>query len=233
MGYLMTVVFIHGSGGTGAVWKYQSEYFPEAVAITLPGRPDGEPCKDMSDAARWLHEYCAANKYSDLVLVGHSLGGGIALQFALDYPEALKGIVLVGSGARLRVHPDTLNALEGMLQTPDEFQNFFSDSWKKLPEEFSDAQRANAASLGPAPALTDMLSCEGFVVVAGLSDIKTPMLAIVGTEDVMTPPKYSRFMQERIESASIKVIEGGTHFVFAEFPNDVNKAIEIFLNSLE
>jgi pimeloyl-ACP methyl ester carboxylesterase len=59
------------------------------------------------------------------------------------------------------------------------------------------------------------------------------MLAIVGTEDVMTPPKYSQFMQERMESTSIKVIEGGTHFVFAEFPNDVNQAIETFLNTLE
>ena len=229
----MTVVFIHGSGGTGAVWKYQSEYFPEAVAITLPGRPDGEPCKDMSDAAHWLHEYCAANKYSDLVLVGHSLGGGIALQFALDYPEALKGMVLVGSGARLRVHPDTLNALEAMLKTPDEFQTFFSDSWKKLPAEFADAQRANAASLGPAPALNDMRICDGFDVVDRLSEIKTPMLAIVGTEDVTTPPKNSEFMQEKIENASINVIDGGTHFVFAEFPNDVNKAIETFLNTLE
>ena len=59
-----------------------------------------------------------------------------------------------------------------------------------------------------------------------------PVLAIVGTEDVMTPPKYSEFMRDRIEGASMKVIEGGTHFAFAEFPNDVNGAIEAFLNNL-
>ncbi len=40
-----------------------------------------------------------------MVIVGHSLGGRIALLYAFKYPEDLRGIVSVGSGVRLRVHP--------------------------------------------------------------------------------------------------------------------------------
>jgi pimeloyl-ACP methyl ester carboxylesterase len=228
----MTVIFIHGSGGTGAVWKYQSEHFPDAVMITLPGHPDGKPCLDMRSAAAWLHKQCTGNNYTELVLVGHSLGGGIALQFALDYPGVLKGMVLIGSGARLRVHPATLSALEGLLKTPDEFQNFFNDAWKKLPADFVEAQRASAEVLGPAPTLNDMRICDGFDVVDRLPEIKLPTLLIVGSEDVMTPPKYAEFMRDGIENVSLKLIEGGTHFVFAEQPEEVNEAIETFIATL-
>ena len=37
----------------------------------------------------------------------------------------------------------------------------------------------------------------------------------------MTPPKYSTFLEERMPNASARVIEGGTHFVFAEYPGEV------------
>ena len=42
------------------------------------------------------------------MLCGHSMGGGITLQYAVNYPDELKAIITIGSGARLRVHPDYL-----------------------------------------------------------------------------------------------------------------------------
>ena len=101
----MQLVFIHGSGGSELVWKYQTEHFPDAVAVTLPGRPDGEPLKTVPQASQWLKQQADANGWQDLVLIGHSYGGGIALQYALDYPDDVSAIIMIGSGGRLRVHP--------------------------------------------------------------------------------------------------------------------------------
>jgi pimeloyl-ACP methyl ester carboxylesterase len=48
----------------------------------------------------------------------------------------------------------------------------------------------------------------------------------------MTPPKYTKYLVDRIEGARAVIISGATHMVFAEKPEEVNKAIEDFLKSL-
>ncbi len=224
----MQLVFIHGSGGTGRVWKYQTEHFPGSVAVTLPGHPDGEPCESIEAATRWLRRELAGGP-GPLVLVGHSLGGGIALQYALDHADELAGVVLVGSGARLRVHPATLTALEQALDRPDSFAKMFAESFQKVAPEFAKELQEGSLAVGPAPFLADLRACDRFDVIERLGEIATPTLAIVGTEDVMTPPKYSTFLEERMPNASARVIDGGTHFVFAEYPDEVNRAIADFV----
>ncbi|MCG8590690.1 MAG: alpha/beta hydrolase [Proteobacteria bacterium] len=229
----MKLVFVHGSGGTGRVWKYQTEHFRGSVAVTLPGHPDGTPCESIEAATRWLRSELGNGASSEaLALVGHSLGGAIALQYALDYPAEVAGIVLVGSGARLRVHPATLKALEKSVAHPESFGKMFEDTFQKVSPEFAAELRARSVAVGPAPFLADLRACDRFDVVDRLGAISAPTLAIAGTEDVMTPPKYSTFLEERMPNASARIIDGGTHFVFAEYPDEVNQAIADFIASL-
>jgi pimeloyl-ACP methyl ester carboxylesterase len=84
----------------------------------------------------------------------------------------------------------------------------------------------------PAAFLNDLKACNAFDVMEALSTITVPVLAIVGDQDIMTPPKYTRFMVEKITGARSVIIPGGTHFVFAEKPAEVNQAIEGFVRSL-
>ncbi len=80
--------------------------------------------------------------------------------------------------------------------------------------------------------LNDMLCCDRFDIMDQVHEIKLPTLAICGSEDIMTPPKYTKYLASKIEGARYVIIEGGTHMVFAEQPEVVNKAIEDFLNGL-
>ncbi len=226
------LVFVHGSGGTGLVWKFQTDHFTDSVAVTLPGRPDGKQLETIKEATNWLKALVDQEGWRDIVLIGHSLGGGIALQYALDYPDDLKSIISVGSGARLRVHPDTLAEMEGMLDNPDEFAATMIERYQKVEPSFAAELRAKGAETGPAPFYYDLLACDKFDVIGRLGEIQTPTHCIVGTEDVMTPPKYSEFLCDRITNASMTVVDGGTHFVFAEYPAQVNQAITKFLDNL-
>ena len=115
----MHLIFIHGSGGSKESWQHQTEYFTNSEAIDLPGHPDGAPFSTIDGYAKWLNGYINKNGYRDVVLAGHSLGGGIVLSYALQYPGELKGMILVGSGLRLRVHPMFLNTLEKAIDDPD------------------------------------------------------------------------------------------------------------------
>jgi pimeloyl-ACP methyl ester carboxylesterase len=228
----MQLVFIHGSGGSALVWKYQTEHFADAVAVTLPGRPEGEPLKTVPEASQWLKQQVDANGWQDLVLIGHSYGGGIALQYALDYPDDVKAIISVGSGGRLRVHPDTLQFMKELIDNPEGYPASLDESYQKVDPAFAAALRERAIAQGPAAAYYDLMACDQFDVMERLAEIKVPLHAIVGTEDVMTPPKYSEFMCKNMTDADMTVIEGGTHFVFAEQPDAVNQAIEAFLARL-
>ena len=228
----MQLVFIHGSGGSALVWKYQTAHFVDAVAVTLPGRPDGEPLKTVVEASRWLKQQVDAHGWQDLVLIGHSYGGGIALQYALDYPDEVKAIVSVGSGGRLRVHPDTLEFMKDLTDNPDGYPASLEESYQEVDPGFAAELRARAIAQGPAAAYYDLMACDQFDVMERLGEIKVPLHAIVGTEDVMTPPKYSEFLCKIMSDADMTVIEGGTHFVFAEQPEAVNAAIEQFLTRI-
>jgi pimeloyl-ACP methyl ester carboxylesterase len=232
----MQLLFIHGSGATGSVWRYQLTAFADSIAIDLPGRPDGEFCTSIEGAVDWLKAYVDNHinneGTTDLVLVGHSLGTAIALQYAIQHPDDLKGMVLIGGGARLRVHPDTLDFLERAIDEPDIFPQMFVDSWQQVPEDFSSDLRKEALALGPAVYLNDMKSCDAFDVIAHLPEISTPTLAITGTEDIMTPPKYAEFLRDRMTNCEAVFIDGGTHFVFGEFPAPVNDSIQGFLDKI-
>jgi pimeloyl-ACP methyl ester carboxylesterase len=229
----MKLVFVHGSGGTGRVWKYQTEHFPGSVAVTLPGHPEGTPCGSIEEATRWLRSELGSEAGAEaLVLVGHSLGGAIALQYALEHRDEVAGIVLVGSGARLRVHPATLKALEQAIERPKSFEKMFAESFRKVSPDFAKELGELTNTLGPAPFLNDLRACDQFDLTDRLGEIVVPTLAIAGTEDVMTPPKYSTFLEERMLKASVQIIDGGTHFVFAEYPDEVNQAIADFVAAL-
>ncbi len=109
------IVFIHGSGGSAANWQFQTDYFgpQQAIAIDLPGH--GQRLDTLSaevtvaDYAHAVHDIITHElQLNHPIIAGHSLGGAIALSMGLEYSQELGGLILVGTGARLRVLPSIL-----------------------------------------------------------------------------------------------------------------------------
>jgi pimeloyl-ACP methyl ester carboxylesterase len=229
----MQLIFLHGSGGSKESWQHQARFFEGADAVDLPGHPEGEPCTSIAGYVEWLRAYIQERAYREVVLVGHSLGGGIALLYALEHPEDLAGIVLVGSGARLRVHPAFLEGLAKAEEKPEVFLEFLKTGHERIEPELTEVLLRRAKENGPAVTLNDLRACDEFDIMDRLGEIRVPTLAICGTDDVMTPPKYSNFMVEKISGARAVVVPGGTHMAFAEKPEEVNAAIGEFLQGLQ
>ena len=92
------LVFIHGpgAGGCADAYHHQRRRFPQSVAPNLPGHLEGMRCPDVARYAEWLRGWLwAQGLKQELVLVGYTLGASIALQYGLDYPDDVKGCVVM------------------------------------------------------------------------------------------------------------------------------------------
>jgi len=230
----MKLIFVHGSGNTAQVWHYQIAHFPDTDAVNLPGHltPD-EPCTSVEDYADWLHSYILGHKYSDPVLVGHSLGSAICQVYALEYPKDVRALILIGTGARLRVAPEFLSLMRDGIKDPSGWlKNFIEPRYSRVAIEVREKVIARIAQVGPAVQLNDFICCDKFDIMDKIDKIKVPTLVICGSEDEMTPPKYASYLATKIKGAKLALINGGTHLVFAEKPQAVNQAIEQFLATL-
>jgi pimeloyl-ACP methyl ester carboxylesterase len=229
----MKLIFIHGSGANGDVWLLQKKRFPGADTPDLPGHPGGEICTSVEEYSDWLHGYIQEKGYKDVVLAGHSLGGGIALQHAVKYPRDIKGIIPIGSGARLRVLPLIIEAISGKLDDP---QGWMKELVEPLYGTVDEATRREIMPglkvVGPAAQLNDFRCCDKFDIMEQVPRIKLPAHCIVGELDNMTPPKYSQYLVKSMPDCSISVIGGGSHLCFLEKPGPVNDAIAAFLKRL-
>ena len=228
----MKLLFLHGSGGCKESWQYQTHYFAGSEAIDLPGHPVGEPCSTIDGYVECLHGYVSEKGYTDLVIAGHSLGGGIVLLYGLKYPDNVKGLICVGSGARLRVHPMYLEGLEKAIAASGDYQTLTEGSLTRVDPKLAEVVARRIKENGLSVMLNDLRACDRFDVMERLVEIDTPLLAITGTEDIMTPPKYSHYLADHMKNGRAVIIPGGTHFLFAEKPVEVNRAIEGFLKEL-
>ena len=229
----MKLVFIHGSGACGDVWMLQKQHFTDADTPDLPGHPHGEICPTIEAYSDWLHGYFQEKEYTDVVLAGHSLGGGIALMHAIKHPRDLKGIIMIGSGARLRVLPLILEAVEGKLgDARGWITELIEPLYGTVDEKTLGAILPKLIEVGPAAQLNDFRCCDKFDVMDRVGEIKVPVLCIVGDQDNMTPPKYSQYLAGKMPDCRVSIIEGGTHLAFLEKPVEVNRAIESFIKQI-
>jgi pimeloyl-ACP methyl ester carboxylesterase len=229
------VIFCHGSGGGHHHWLYQLKGLKGKVnplVVDLPGhgRSEGEPAYDIAVYRDWLHHFTGALGIGPFVVAGHSMGGAIALDYALHYPENTLGLILVGSGARLRVLPAFLETLQDGV-VPAALADFLycPDAPPELLQKGREEVALTAASIYHA----DLSACDKFDVTDELARINRPVMMICGSEDRLTPLKYSHFLAEKLPSGKVAVIDGAGHMVMIEKPEAVNQAIETFIAALQ
>jgi pimeloyl-ACP methyl ester carboxylesterase len=178
-----------------------------------------------------VRDFAEALGLSPFVLGGHSMGGAIAQEFALRYTNRLAGLVLIGTGARLRVAPQFL---DGVLKDPQGTAELLA-TWTHGEHVDPNLRRTYIRRLrevDPQVIHGDFVACDAFDRMADVARIALPTLVICGDADRMTPVKYSRFLAEQIKRAQLVVVPEAGHMVMLERPEAVIEAIGRFLASL-
>lgn len=225
------LLYVHGSGCTEDSFRDQVRAFPGSDALSLPGHPAGKPLGSVGECAAWLARYVEWKHAGKAVVAGNSLGGAIALRWALDRPEQAAGLILIGTGARLRVSADIFKMLDE--DWPACIDTLVGWALSKgAPAELRERAKGWHLLVGRESTRADYAACNEFDVIERLGELRVPALILVGAEDTMTPPKYSTFLHERLAGSSLEMVQGAGHIVMAEKPAQCNAAIAGFLASL-
>ncbi|MGE3539852.1 MAG: alpha/beta fold hydrolase [Candidatus Tectimicrobiota bacterium] len=234
------LVFLHGpgAGGCAASFHYQLEHFPGSLAPNLPGHLEGTSCASVERYTDWVRGWLwAQGKQRALVLVGFTLGACIALQYALDYPEEVAGLVLMTVAMRpKRRAPDMLNlrlrAAEDpavhaqWLATMRETMHFIHDV------DMQERLLACHRQVGPVSQYQDLVVIDRFDVQDRIGSLQPPLLLIRGMDDPLAPEEYEREIHEAVPGSQYLPLRQSGHFPMAEHPDTVNQAIQQFLQTL-
>jgi len=231
------IVFLHGSGGSHHTFRDQWAGLKGAVRLVIPdlpghGRSGGTPLESVDASAAWFVDFVKEVGIERFILAGHSMGGAIALQAALGGLKGLEALVLIGTGARLRISPVIFEGIGGR------FREFAPElvGWMTSAVS-SDLLREDVTkdvlSTSPATFLADFHSCNGFDVMNRLGEIRVPTLVVNGDDDRLTPLKYGEYLAANIPGAVLKIVHGAGHLAMLEKATEVNAVITSFVHSLE
>jgi pimeloyl-ACP methyl ester carboxylesterase len=214
-----TIVFVHGAGGSSATWFMQlkglsSDFHVVAVDLNGHGKSPDRGEEDILHS--YLHDiHEVITKLDKPILAGHSMGGALTQLYALNHPENLRGIILVGTGAKLRVSPMVFNLLDndfdGYVEAVGNFMFHEATS-----EDVIEASRHEVRKCPPQIVSRDFELCDKFDIMDSVHKIKLPTLILVGDADVMTPVKYSTYLKDKIKDSDMHVIEDASHAVMLE-----------------
>lgn len=233
-GIQLPVVLIHGAGGNHLFWPPEIRRMKEfrIYALDLPGhgRSKGHGLQDINAYADIIANWMNSIKLNRAVIVGHSMGGAIALTLAQEYEDKVLGLGLISTGARLRVNPLILDNTAGAQTFPTALSFIINKSFSKeaSPRLVSLAQR-RLADIRPSVLHGDLLACNKFDLIGSLHNIKDPCLIVSGQNDEMTPPRYSQYLYETIQGATLNLVPGAGHMVMLEKPLIVMNILKRFL----
>jgi 3-oxoadipate enol-lactonase len=243
------VVFLHGYTGSSQDWSNQmSALSPtyKVIAVDLRGHskssaPSVEKEYSMEIFVEDVHSILNHLHIKQCCLVGHSLGGFLALEFALKYAELLAGLVLVDTSsgdwekpagyAELRAKLEELARTQGMeaafnydaANNPVRIERF-----KKHPDLRETSRQKMLMTSVDGYIYTGRAMGQWKSVTGRLSEIKVPTCIFWGEED--TPfLQASRILKERIPGAELITVKGSGHSPHEESPQAFNEKLGSFL----
>ncbi len=233
-----TVLMIHGAGQRVATWKRQLELLKNhpdfnLIIPDLPGHgaSEGEGSRDIAGYEGFIEEFSGELGLRKIIPVGHSMGGGVAMVYALDHPETVIASVLVGTGARMRVAGETLKTVK------NNYELFCDVAPSRMiapgsPEEIRKEFREGLLDTSPDVCYWDLVACDEFDIMDRVREIKSPACIISAELDILTPPKYGEHLRSSIGGSSYHLIGGAGHFMMQERPLEFNRILSSFLMTL-
>jgi len=231
----LPLVFIHGAGSYHFCWALQLVEFSKTnrcIAIDLSGH--GKSDKTEEDASidhGFAYEVAALIDHlalEEFILVGHSMGGGVAISYVLNGKSRRpKALVLVDSSPDLEL----VKVMPGLVIEAMEAQsNGNNQSFDDYAEKHNMKQYEKAMKHVDAIVMQkDLLACNKFDVSDRMNEIGIPTFALVGEDDDIITPTIVKNYVQNIPHADLAVVRGADHVPMVEQPAEFNRLFLKFI----
>lgn len=231
------LILIHGAGGSYLHWPAEIRRLPgeDVLAIDLPGHGDssGDGKETIEDYVASVLDFLNYLKIDLAVIAGHSMGSAIAQILSLDYPERIPGLILIGAGAKLRVHPKLIEYSSSEDTYPETVAQVME--WAFSPEAEQRVVELAGERMAELPAnilLNDFKACGAFDMRDHVGKIFQPTLIICGEDDQMTPVRFSQYLADNIPGSRLNVIPKAGHMVMLEQPGRAADLVQGFMEEI-
>jgi pimeloyl-ACP methyl ester carboxylesterase len=252
------VLLIHGMAGSRETWRKAQAILAETcdvIAVDLPGHgqsslPNGD--YSLGSLAAALRDLLDRLDVERATIVGHSLGGGIALQFIYQFPERCERLVLVSSGGlgrevspflRALSLPGASTALSGLLalRRSEKVQGvgrFFQPVARRVYSDLPLMLTYFAALQEPALRRSFIATIRAVIDPRGQSVTamdrlplarRLPVMVVWGRRDQMIPPAHALGVAQALPHARIAVFEEAGHYPHENDPERFAKALATFV----
>ncbi len=231
----LPLVFIHGAGASATVWLDLFRHFERerlVVAPDLPGHGQSEAFHAVSDEERIAHyrdvvgAACARLEIGRAILIGHSMGGLVALSAAAAYPDKVAGAVVLSAASEMKPGPDLLAALAS---NPKRQPEILAElGWSPAtPRDTVSRWMRTVTSAEPEVTFADFRAVERFTAPR-TADVRAPLLCVGGEDDLLCPPASVRNMVGAFASCEVQLLPDTGHQPHLEQPAAILAAIERF-----
>lgn len=241
------VVFVHGIGGSKAVWAPVLPILPEAwriIAYDYRGGGESEETAPRKLALElWASDLRALldarGVAGPVVLVGHSLGASIVLQFALTHPSSAVGLVLVGAQADICALGPLMQArADSILQGG--VTGWVAGPWRAAPPFSKATMAARPEIIDEYAEMLHLTGAERYVravtaiaespdLRGELGSISVPSLIVIGSDDDRTTPQAGWELVARLPDARGVELADVGHTVSFEAPERLAQELVIFV----
>ena len=196
-----------------------------SIDLNGHGKSEGEGFRSVMDHAFTCAKLLENKRLGRWDIMGHSLGGAIALTLALYRPDLIESLILVATGSRLRIPESFLSEVKKG-NNYDLNREFLRNSlFDGLDDNILIPLLEIMQSINPVVVYKDWLAADSFDVSRRLKSIKTRCLLICGENDPLTPLKYHEHLNSEIPESKLCVFQACGHWPFIEKP-------ELFLDQL-
>ena len=233
-----TILLMHGSGLTHIVWSLHEQFYASqgfnVLSVDLPGHgnSEGPSLKSIEKISDWIKSLMLKINIEKIIIVGHSQGGLVGIDFASRYPELNEKIVLVANSYKMPVNQDLIDLAEAgdekavllMMKWGYEGSKAFigGNPVKKIVNSARDIREVLAV---------DLKACNNYKNgESAIKQINCPTLCIFGDLDKMVPVKVGLKMSEQITNSKTKIISDCGHMIIFEKAFEMRKLVKEFIN---
>jgi pimeloyl-ACP methyl ester carboxylesterase len=239
-----TVVLIHGFAENNRIWEQQQAYLSEqfhVISPDLPGTGQTPLTEHLSieSMADYVYAALQAGGIESAVIIGHSMGGYVALAMAEKYPAMVKGLGLFHSTAA----PDSEEKKEGRLKSINLIEAYGAEAFIKqaLPNMFSPVYKKKHpeqveayVSMGLQCPQESLIAYYRAMIdrpdrTAVLSSLKVPVLFVIGKDDTAVPLKGVLPQVSRPRTSSIHIFDHTGHMGMWEVPEASKLLLQEFI----